>query len=107
MAERDAPIAIDPSGARGCRARRRGGSRRRRAPTGPDRLARLRPAASPAARQRPRRDAEIVYGEVSWRPLSFQVRCSILSVVVPHGIAALTNSVRTRRQTIVDAGISG
>ena len=61
-----APTAIDPSGARGCRPRCRRQSRRSGAPAASDRLAPVRRAIRPAARQRPLPDAEIDGAEVSW-----------------------------------------
>src|SRR5262245_23055025 len=68
MTGRAAPIAIVPSFERGCRLRRRRESPRSGAPAVSDRSALAQCARSPAARQRPRPDAEIVDGEVSFEP---------------------------------------
>src|SRR4029453_2819997 len=60
--------AIARSGARGCRSHRRRLLRRLCAPAASDRFAPKRIATQQAARPHPRRNAEIVYGEVSaWR----------------------------------------
>src|SRR5262249_60770069 len=61
------PIAIALLGGRRCPARRRGHSLGSGAPAALDRSALRRSASLPAARQRPRADAEIVDGEVSFR----------------------------------------
>jgi len=55
------------SGARGCRTRRQRWPERSRAPAATDRLARKQSETWPAARPRPRPDAEIGGGEVSRR----------------------------------------
>src|SRR5580704_13052966 len=68
MADRAAPIAIDPSGVQRRRSRRRGQSPQSSALAVPDRLAPKRCARRPGARQRPLPDAEIDDGKVSWVP---------------------------------------
>src|SRR5262245_1992589 len=75
MAGQVAPTTIVPSGVRARRVHRRPWRVRRCAPAATDRLAPKRCASLSAALQRPRQDAEIVYGEVSW-VLSLQGNCS-------------------------------
>src|SRR6516162_7500129 len=67
MAGRGAPTAIVPSRVRWCRPRRQGRMARSDAPAATDRLAPMPRAIAPAARLRPRPDAENFGGEVSWR----------------------------------------
>src|SRR5262245_37007372 len=66
MAGRAVPTAIGPSDVRRYRFRLLRGKPRSSAPGASDRLAPKPSATWPAAPQRPRPDAEIVYGEVSW-----------------------------------------
>src|SRR5438046_7091144 len=68
MVDRAAPRAADPPSVRRCPFRRQGDIQRCSAPAVSDRLAPTRSAGPPAARQRPRPDAEIDGGEVSWHP---------------------------------------
>src|SRR5215467_5756498 len=67
MIVQDAPRAIDPRGVPRCLPRCRRENLRSASPVASDKLAPMRRAKRPAARQRRRRDAEIVFGgEVSW-----------------------------------------
>src|SRR5262245_12662097 len=68
MAGRGAPTAVGPSGARGRRPGRRRERGRPRALAAPDSFAPAQQATPPAARQRPRPDAENFGGEVSFEP---------------------------------------
>src|SRR5271163_1238016 len=65
MAGRAAPIAIDPSGARGCLAGRRGGRRQQNAPAVTDRLAPSRSEERLAALRHPLPVPEVDAGESS------------------------------------------
>src|SRR5262245_20680935 len=79
MAGPAAPIATDRSGARGCLSYPLRQRRRRCAPAARDRLAPSQRATEPAARQRPRPDAENFGGEVSFRYLPLWSVYSITS----------------------------
>src|SRR5262245_33322307 len=75
MAGRGAPTAIAPSDAQWCRHCRQRESRPTSAPAVTDKFAHSRSATWPAARQRPRPDAEIVFGgEVSSQSLPLALR---------------------------------
>src|SRR5262249_33178373 len=68
MAGPAARTTIDPLDARRGRCRRRGRTARSPEQDASDRLAPRQDAISPAARRRPRPDAENFGGEVSWPP---------------------------------------
>src|SRR5215467_3314640 len=87
MAGRAVPTTIGPSDVRRYRFRLLRGQRRPSAPAATDRLAPARSATRSAARQRPRPDAEICDGEVSWpSPQSIRQPSTVTGLLDPRSI---------------------
>src|SRR5262245_44584650 len=77
MADQAAPITVEPIDVRQCQSRHRPESPRGYAPAVTDRLAPSRSATRTEALPRPRPDAEICGGEVSWRPPNGLLRLDV------------------------------